>query len=171
MDGVQLGFRVPFFVISPYAKENYVSHTVMNHASTLAFVDYNWNLPALNKYVADSGLPLEMLDLIQIYPGGSLSRESVTLGKGSAYPVEPQIPFTSLPYQRQGSYSGDLAVLGASTFIAANSTYTPVYESLPVMAAVGVVLIALLVLAARFTRSRRSAMRSPLAAGMRKTSA
>ena len=156
VDGVRLGFRVPLFVISPYAKENYVSGTVMNHASTLSFIDYNWQIPALNPFVADSGLPLDMFDFNQSYAGGGLARAPVVLGAGSAYPIEPQVPFSSLPYQREGSYSGTLATMGAGDFVSANSTFTPFYESAPFTAAIGIVLLALLVLAARFARSRRT---------------
>jgi phospholipase C len=35
----QLGFRVPLLVISPFAKPHYVSHTVGDHASVLAFIE------------------------------------------------------------------------------------------------------------------------------------
>jgi phospholipase C len=35
----QLGFRVPFLVVSPFAKPNYVSHTIADHASILAFIE------------------------------------------------------------------------------------------------------------------------------------
>jgi phospholipase C len=35
----QLGFRVPFLVVSPFAKPHYVSHTVDDHASLLAFIE------------------------------------------------------------------------------------------------------------------------------------
>jgi phospholipase C len=162
VDGVQLGFRVPLFVISPYAKENYVSNTVMNHASTLAFIDYNWALPALNSFVASSGLPLDMFDFNQSLPGGIVERAPVLLQNGSAYPVNPQIPFASLPYARQGSFSGDLSTMGASDFVSANSTFTPFYESVPFTGAVAVVLLVLLVLIARYSRSHR---RRPPASG------
>ena len=154
LDGVQLGFRVPFFVISPFAKENYVSHTVMNHASMLAFIDYNWGLPALNRFVSDSNLPLDMFDFDQGLPGGILARPSVILGNGSGYPVEPQVPFASLPYQREGQSSVDLSMMGGTPFVASNSAYTPVYESLPFAVVVGLALIALLVLAAKFAHHR-----------------
>lgn len=155
VDGVQLGFRVPLFVISPYAKENYVSNTVMNHASTLAFIDYNWRLPALNAFVADSGLPLDMFDFNMTYPTSALVREPVVLGNGSTFPLVPQIPLASLPYQREGSYSGTLSSMGAITFVSSDSTYTPVYESIPVTAAVAVALVALMALAARYSRKKR----------------
>ena len=41
------GFRVPLFVISPWARANYVSRVVQDHTSILAFIERKWNLPAL----------------------------------------------------------------------------------------------------------------------------
>lgn len=35
----QLGFRVPFIAVSPFAKKKYVSHTVADHASLLALIE------------------------------------------------------------------------------------------------------------------------------------
>jgi len=35
----QLGFRVPFVVVSPFARPHYVSHTIGDHASILAFIE------------------------------------------------------------------------------------------------------------------------------------
>jgi phospholipase C len=35
----QLGFRVPFVVVSPFAKPQYVSHTIGDHTSMLAFIE------------------------------------------------------------------------------------------------------------------------------------
>jgi phospholipase C len=35
----QLGFRVPLLVVSPFAKAHYVSHSVGDHASILAFIE------------------------------------------------------------------------------------------------------------------------------------
>jgi phospholipase C len=35
----RLGFRVPFLVVSPFAKAHYVAHTVGDHASILAFIE------------------------------------------------------------------------------------------------------------------------------------
>ncbi|MDG6983809.1 MAG: alkaline phosphatase family protein [Nitrososphaerota archaeon] len=155
VDGVQLGFRVPLFVISPYAKENYVSHTVMNHASTLAFIDYNWRLPALNSFVADSGLPLDMFNFNQTYAGGTLVRQPVVLSSGSTFPVAPQMPLAGLPYPRQGSYAGDLSSMGGAVYTSANSTVTPFFQSLPFTSAVAVALLVLLVLAARYGKKVR----------------
>jgi hypothetical protein len=35
----QLGFRVPLVVVSPFAKPHYVSHTIADHTSLLAFIE------------------------------------------------------------------------------------------------------------------------------------
>jgi phospholipase C len=43
----QLGFRVPAVVVSPWARRNFVSHTVFDHTSILATLERKWNLPAL----------------------------------------------------------------------------------------------------------------------------
>jgi phospholipase C len=131
IDGVQLGFRVPFFVISPYAKENYVSHTVMNHGSILAFIDYNWELPALNQFVADSALPLDMFSFNESYPSGTQTRSPVVLSATSDFPMSPQIPFTQLPYARQGLTTETLSSSGGSLYVMSSSTTPPFYESLP----------------------------------------
>jgi len=36
------GTRIPFLVISPYAKQNYVDHTLINQASVVRFIEDNW---------------------------------------------------------------------------------------------------------------------------------
>jgi phospholipase C len=153
-DGIQLGFRIPFFVISPYAKENYVSTTLMNHASSLAFIDYNWGLPALNAYVADSGLPLDMFDFTQPYSGAGVGRQPVLLQNSSTYPANLQIPLSDLPYQRSGSNSLTLASSGGQLYTPSNMTTTPVTQSLPFTVAVAAALLLLLMIVSRYARSR-----------------
>lgn len=159
VDGVQLGFRVPLFIISPYAKENYVSQTVMNHASSLAFIDYNWKLPPLNSYVASSGLPLDMFNFNQSYQNGSLVRAPVILQINSGYPTSLQIPLASLPYQRTGSYSATLSSMGAIVYIATNTSTTPVFQSLPFAALAAVGLLVAGYYAARRSRKDRAVKR------------
>ena len=39
------GPRLPFMVISPYAKANYVDHTITDQSSIIAFIEDNWGLP------------------------------------------------------------------------------------------------------------------------------
>jgi hypothetical protein len=36
------GTRIPLLVISPYAKKNYVDHTLTDQSSILKFVEDNW---------------------------------------------------------------------------------------------------------------------------------
>jgi phospholipase C len=49
-----LGPRLPFLVISPYAKSNYVSSTLIDQSSVVKFIEYNWRLPALGNGAADT---------------------------------------------------------------------------------------------------------------------
>jgi phospholipase C len=57
------GFRVPCAVISPWARQNYVSHKVFDHTSVLALVEHKWNLPALTLRDANANPMLDMLDM------------------------------------------------------------------------------------------------------------
>jgi phospholipase C len=62
-DGLQGdGPRVPAFVISPYAKENYVSHVQYDHASILKFLEWNYKLPSLNSKDSQANNLLDMFD-------------------------------------------------------------------------------------------------------------
>ena len=158
--GQQLGFRVPLIVVSPYAKEDYVSSTIMNHASLLAFIDYNWNMPPLNRFVSYSNLPLDMFYGLN---GSSAPRAPVTLQSAggftvpttlyfsqstaptgslsSMFPAAPQIQFSQLPYARTGSSSTNLSRSGGSVYVQSNSPYTPFYESDAVLASAMALLL------------------------------
>jgi len=48
-DFVYTGYRVPLIVVSPYSKENYVSHTVADLTAILKFIETRFNLPSLTK--------------------------------------------------------------------------------------------------------------------------
>ncbi len=58
------GFRVPAGVVSPYAKKDFVSHTVYDHTSILKTVEEKWNLPALTRRDANATSLFGMLDLV-----------------------------------------------------------------------------------------------------------
>ena len=47
LDSIGLGIRVPCLIISPYAKEHYVSHTQYEFGSVLKFVEQTFGLPSL----------------------------------------------------------------------------------------------------------------------------
>jgi phospholipase C len=47
------GPRLPLLVISPYAKQNYVDHTVTDQSSVLRFIEDNWNLGRIGDHSFD----------------------------------------------------------------------------------------------------------------------
>ena len=49
-----LGPRLPFLVISPWAKYNYVDSTVTDQSSVVKFIEWNWDLPAMGDGAADT---------------------------------------------------------------------------------------------------------------------
>jgi phospholipase C len=58
----RLGVRVPFMVISPYAKPAFVSHTVHDHTSITRFIEARFGLPALTARDANADPLMEFFD-------------------------------------------------------------------------------------------------------------
>jgi len=56
------GMRVPFMVISPFAKKGYVSHATYDHASIVRFIQAKYRVPALTKRDANADIPTDMFD-------------------------------------------------------------------------------------------------------------
>jgi phospholipase C len=79
-----LGQRVPLMVISPYARENFVSHDLLSHLSLLKFIEYNWNLTPPNELVSESNLPLSFFNFSQP------PRTPIILGSAVTYPIPLQ---------------------------------------------------------------------------------
>jgi phospholipase C len=50
-----LGPRQPLLVISPYAKQNFIDHTLTHQASVLRFIEDNWNLGFLDNPAKPEG--------------------------------------------------------------------------------------------------------------------
>ena len=48
------GPRLPLLVISPFAKENFVDHTVTDQSSILRFIEDNWNLGRIGNQSFDA---------------------------------------------------------------------------------------------------------------------
>lgn len=59
------GFRVPTVVVSPYARKDYVSHSIYDQTSILAMVERKWNLPALTYRDANANDLMGFLDFDQ----------------------------------------------------------------------------------------------------------
>jgi phospholipase C len=56
------GFRVPVVIVSPYAKKNFVSHTVYSHTSITRFIEAKFKLPALTARDANADPFSDMFD-------------------------------------------------------------------------------------------------------------
>ncbi len=89
------GFRVPSGVISPYAKKNFVSHTVYDHTSILKTVEEKWNLPALTRRDANANSLFDMLDL----------------QKKPAFLKPPKLPAAANPTPKAGCLSTGAGVI------------------------------------------------------------
>ncbi len=84
-----LGQRVPLLIISPYAKEGYVDNYTISGYTLLAFIDYNWHLPWLTKYVENSDLQ----GLLQAFNFSSKPRSPIILSPSNwTYPIPLQNP-------------------------------------------------------------------------------
>ena len=88
-----LGFRVPLIVISPYAKENYVSHVQYETASVLRFAEDLFELPQLSDADARATSPAgDCFDFLQkprkFVPIEAPQRPQFFL----AQPADPRIP-------------------------------------------------------------------------------
>ena len=58
----RLGVRVPFVLVSPYARQNFVSHVTHDHTSITRFIETKFRLPALTARDANADPMLEMFD-------------------------------------------------------------------------------------------------------------
>ncbi len=178
VSGSQLGFRVPFFIISPYAKEDYVSSTVMTHTSLLAFVEYNWHLPALNPLVQASNIPMDLFNFNSTYSGGVTARapyefpasinsiipSSYNFGSSAfaglsnisaLFPLQFQYPVNDLPYSTSGFSNITLKSQGTGVKSSSDVSLIPFYESSTAVGAVLVAGSAILYLSARTMLRRK----------------
>jgi phospholipase C len=48
------GPRLPFLVVSPWARQNVVSNRLIDQSSVVKFIEQNWNLPAMGNGAADT---------------------------------------------------------------------------------------------------------------------
>jgi len=69
------GTRLPFLVISPWAKSNYVSHTYISQASVVRFIEDNWlggERLGGGSFDATTGSIMDMFDFRQHHPNPPL---------------------------------------------------------------------------------------------------
>ena len=65
IDNMGLGFRVPLIVVSPYAKQAYISHQQHEFGSFLAFLELRYSLPSLKTRDAVSDNLMDCFDFSQ----------------------------------------------------------------------------------------------------------
>ena len=65
-DFTYTGFRVPLIVISPFAKKNYVSHTVADYTAILKFIETRFGLPNLTQRDAAQMDMTEFFDFVNV---------------------------------------------------------------------------------------------------------
>src|SRR3954447_2906998 len=51
------GPRLPFLVISPYARQNYIDHAQLEQTSIIRFIEDNWGLPPIGDQSFDTRPP------------------------------------------------------------------------------------------------------------------
>jgi phospholipase C len=72
------GTRIPFIVISPWAKQNYVDHTLINQASVVRFIEDNWldgQRIGGGSFDATSGSLMGMFDFSRHHNGNDEERK------------------------------------------------------------------------------------------------
>jgi phospholipase C len=73
------GPRMPFLVISPWAKTNFVDHSLTNQASVTKFIEQNWGLPSIaGSFDASSGSLFHMFSFDDREGFGKLFLDPVT---------------------------------------------------------------------------------------------
>jgi len=85
----QLGVRVPFVAVSPFSKQHYVSHTVGDHTSILAFIEKRF----LSTVATDSGDDKD---------NAEVTRQFLTLRDKHAHTLEDLFDFDGSPSLNTG---------------------------------------------------------------------
>ncbi|MGD0214297.1 MAG: alkaline phosphatase family protein [Terriglobales bacterium] len=61
------GYRLPMIVISPFAKKNYVSHTVYDFTAILGLIEARFDVPALtNRDAAQASMAADFFDFVNV---------------------------------------------------------------------------------------------------------
>jgi len=89
----ELGVRVPFAVISPYARPHFVSHVVQEHTAVTRFIEVVFDLPALTARDANSDALLDMFDFGA--PALLAPPEAPAAGAGGCPPAAASSPASS----------------------------------------------------------------------------
>ena len=101
------GFRLPAMLISPWAKEGYVSHTLADHTSVLAFIGDNFDLPPLSERQENAARLIDAFD----FESGPRPRPIFSMAELLSIPV-------STPAQNRSTLWIYLICLGGAVVVA-----------------------------------------------------
>ena len=96
---------MPFTLVSPWARPNYVSHMTADHCSILSLIEHKWNLPALTRRDANAWNLSDMFDVSRAHflappalpaPNPTSSSEAKCRADGSN-PPDQSTPGSVLP--------------------------------------------------------------------------
>ena len=89
------GPRLPFLVISPWARANWVDNTFIDQSSVVRFIEYNWHLPALGNGAADTaaGSIVSMFNFTQKTP----QNHKLFLDPATGEPASQALALSALP--------------------------------------------------------------------------
>ena len=87
----RLGFRVPAVIVSPYARQDFVLHDVLDHTSVLKLIEEKWNLPSLTHRDAAAKSPMGALDLTAP-PAFLTPPDLAAAGAGPFHPMTKGLP-------------------------------------------------------------------------------
>jgi phospholipase C len=98
-DRCGFGPRLPLLVISPYAKVNYVDHTLTDQSSILKFIEDNWSLAPIGGDSADAsaGTIANMFDFAGGTRAGKLTLDHTTGNPPAGSPPSTPPPATPPP--------------------------------------------------------------------------
>ncbi len=92
------GTRIPFFVISPWSKRNYVSHTYVSQASVVRFIEDNWlhgERLGGGSFDATTGSIMDMFDFSQ------RPNPPLFLDEQTGQPVHPHGWYAAAPVKKE----------------------------------------------------------------------
>jgi phospholipase C len=110
VDSYGLGFRVPALLVSPYARQGYIDNTLLDHTSTLKFIENNWDVPALARRDAAAN------DLTSAFDFTQAPRQPVFIPFLSVQAPAVRDPNTSVIYITYGA--GLLLAIAMITIVA-----------------------------------------------------
>lgn len=123
VDQYGFGFRAPAMLISPYAKQGMIDHTLSEDASTLKLIETVFHVPSMGTRDAKASDLLEAFDFSQatrqplVLPGHFLPNEfPLQYANGTVLgPLPKGVSGESLQYSPPGLVVSGLAVAGAAS--------------------------------------------------------